>query len=164
MAKHRMLLFSKKTRKKEIDIGLTALIDILTFILIFLLVSSGAGEFGTKLVSDLVMPQSDSANNAKRGITVQLNKFKDLYVEDKFVTSIKSQEWSDENRRIFNEKFKEKMDELDRIWRTNNNSEKFHMVVNLVVDKTLNYEHISQMMRICQYHGVIQYKFIATAN
>jgi biopolymer transport protein ExbD len=160
MAKKRMLLFRKRGKRSEGEIELTSLIDIVTILLVFLLINSGAGEFDVKLVSGVELPSTSSVNGAKRGITVQFNKDGDIYLEDELVTSVKNG-WSDQNRRVFNEKFKNLKDELETVWKNNNNSEKFHLMVNFVLDKSIAFLNIDQMMKICQYHGMLQYKFIA---
>lgn len=163
MAKKRMLLFRKRDKRQDADLEVTSLIDIVTILLVFLLINSGAGEFEVKLISNLILPNTQSINGAKRGITVQLNKDNDVYLENELVVSIKNG-WNDQSRRIFNEKFKNLKDELELVWRNNNNSEKFHLMVNFVVDKTIQFKNIDQMMKICQYHGMLQYKFIANMN
>ncbi len=160
MAVGRMLLFRKRKRSKEFEIELTSLIDIVTILLVFLLQSSSVADYEIKLLTGLELPSSETVNLAKRGITVQMNKDYELYIEDKLVGKAINGQWESSLDLNFVKELDALRQSVEDVWKQKNNTERFHVVINLLMDKTLDYKQVKRIMDLSAGIGMEQFKFV----
>ena len=146
MSVGRMLLFRKRKRSKEFEIELTSLIDIVTILLVFLLQSSSVADYEIKLLTGLELPSSETVNLAKRGISVQMNKDYELYIEDKFIGRANNGQWEATLSQNYVKELDVLRQSVEDVWKQKNNTERFYVVINLLMDKSLDYKQVKKIM------------------
>lgn len=161
MSVSRMLLFRKRKRNQSFDIELTSLIDIVTILLVFLLQSSSVADYEIKLLTGMDLPSSATVNLAKRGITVQMNKDYELYIEDKMIGKAENGSWNDDLSKNFVTELTIIKSGIEEIWKVKNNTERFYIVINLLMDKSLDYKQVKKLMDLSAGIGMEQFKFVA---
>ena len=75
-------------KKKELDIDITSLLDILVILLVFLLKSYNASDLKLDLVKNLVVPNSKARTLGNHAIIVQVDADKTMYVNKKKIGKI----------------------------------------------------------------------------
>lgn len=153
-------IIRKRKKSKEFDIELTSLIDIVTILLVFLLQSSSVADYEIKLLTGLELPSSETVNLAKRGITVQMNKNYELYIEDKLIGKALNGEWETSLDQNYVKELDILRQTVEDVWKNSNNTERFYVVINLLMDKTLDYKQVKRIMDLSAGIGMEQFKFV----
>ena len=73
--------FSKK--KKQLEIDITSLLDILVILLVFLIKAYNPDDATLRLVENLELPSSSSKKIRELSITIQVDKNRQIWVENK---------------------------------------------------------------------------------
>lgn len=149
-----------KGRNDKLDIQLTALIDIVVFLLVFLIQVVSISQIQLRLVGDIELPSSASVDAANRAITVQITKNLEVYIEDEKINLNPDQLWTAANSRIISDKLESVKNQFEEVIKKSNKIERFNLIVNLAMDKSLEYQNIKNLMDLSAHLGLIQFKFI----
>lgn len=162
---------SRRGKKKPslIELDITAVLDIFTVLLVFLVYSSHSSGLITSIATSIELPYSDSKSLSTTGVNVQVSE-NQIWVDDKEVLNSDSidqgQLFDGEGRKIlplYNHlvKLKEKMD------RTHEIAPKaigFTGALNLAVDKTIKYNYLKRVMQTCASAGFKDLKLIVSSD
>lgn len=153
----------KKNRAFEIDI--TSLLDILVIMLVFLLKSYNSSGVILNVPKDIALPNSESQNLNSTGVLVQVSPSM-IWVDDEQVLDIKKSNNSnifDMNRLriipLYNT-LVAKRKTITQVQKTSPEAKEFSGIVNLVVDKSINYSFLKKIMFTCASAGYKEYKFV----
>ena len=155
-----MLYRLRKQRSQKFEIQLTSLIDIIVFLLVFLIQAATITKLNLNLRVNIELPRSETRDEADRGITVQLTKNLEVFIEDKSLALETGTLWTDNNANVIREKIKEVKLNLEQVINQSKTSERFNVVMNLAMDKGLDYLHVKNLMDIAAGLGIEQFKFI----
>ncbi len=163
--------FRRSKNKNDVDVDITSLLDILVILLVFLLKNYNASDLKLDVVNDLVLPESDSKTLGNLNTLVQVDSFENVWINNKIIGQINEAngdtipflfEKLDEMKKVelkILAELREKPEGLDKeqmIERKKNNIDK----INLVFDKSLNYETIKKVMFTAKTAGFPKFKFI----
>lgn len=148
------------SRKEKVDIQLTALIDIVVFLLVFLIQVVTISKVSIHLQGDIDLPSSKSIDSVNRAINIQINKNLEVYVEDEKINLSPGDLWTENNSKLILEKIKAVKAKFDEVINKSTTVEKFSIIINLAMDKNLEYNNIKHLMDIAAYAGLVQFKFI----
>ena len=138
----------KNTEVEEIDI--TSLLDILVILLVFLLKSFNDSDLSVDLANELALPYSIMRGNAADGVTLQVNKKKNVFLNGKAIGNLDSARTTEQlEMSLTNEGKKLEVKKL-----------KTPFLINLVFDKGLKYDSISRIMELSAENGFGKYKLI----
>ena len=151
--------FSKKREKQEVDVDITSLLDILTILLVFLLMSYNASDLKLELENKLVMADSEAREMTKFAPVIQVNKESKVFLNNKEIGRLPA---SGEMRALTSElkKVREKT-ESDNAMKTYKQNPD---LVNLVFDKEMDYSIVQRVMHDSALAGYSQFKFIVKGN
>lgn len=154
-----------KRRIEPFEIDITSLLDILVIILVFLLKSYNSSGIVLNVPEGIELPRSESQKQNSAGVLVQVSPTK-IWVDDKVVydinTSPRSGSFDYGGRRIvalYNELVAKKKI-IKQVEKTAPNAKKFSGVVNLIVDKSVKYKRLKQLLFTCAEAGFMKYKFV----
>lgn len=148
------------SRKEKIDIQLTALIDIVVFLLVFLIQVVTISKVSITLQGDIELPNSKSIDSVNRAINIQINKNLEVFIENEKIEVTPGELWTPANSKLILEKLKAVKAKFDEVIKSSTTVEKFSIIINLAMDKNLEYANIKNLMDIASYAGLIQFKFI----
>jgi len=153
--------FRKNRKKASVDVeefDITSLLDILVILLVFLLKSFNDSELTLDLVNELALPYSQSRSQAEHGVIVQVNKRKEIYLNEKPMGTIQGDGLITLSKKL-NSEFKESNAKLKSkgLKATDNK------LVNLVFDQGLSYLYINKVLDVVSDAGYGQYKLIVQA-
>ncbi len=158
-----MRLKKHRRSKEAMDLDITSLLDILVILLVFLLNSYSASEFKFEPVSNIELAPSDSQKMGLLVPTIQVNKFKDIYLENKKVGSLKrgvaSVNSLEEKLTEIKKENEENLTKITNKAMLADRKKKLEMV-NIVMDKSLAYEDLDRIMTIAGNSGHTKFKFI----
>ena len=140
----------RNTDSEEIDI--TSLLDILVILLVFLLKNFNSSDLTVDLVSELSLPYSFSQGITNLGVVLQINKFKEVYINNEFMGNF---EGSADTEKTVRERLKKEYKKSQA--RAKNAKSQ---IINLVLDKTLKYQFIDQILQLSNETGFSSYKLI----
>lgn len=170
MSRKRSIRFRKKRQKiAGIEIDITSLLDILTIMLVFLLQSYNASGVIFSVPKEIKLPSSDSLTMNNSGVNVHATKEK-IWVDDKEVLneSKGDRNYRDQgNRRIiplYTELVKKKQTIKMVFAKSPETAKPFSGIVNLILDKSLNYSDVKNIMYTCAEAGFRQYKFVVLGS
>ncbi len=151
----------RRAKKEMFDLELNSLLDILVILLVFLLKNYSISEVQLKINQGIRIPDSVSKSLIEKGVTLQLNKDLEVYVDEKLITSLKkSGVWNFSNKvKVRNELLSLKQN-LEKIKMEEKGLKDMADVVNFIMDKDIDYQHINQLMKISTDAGFEQFKFI----
>ena len=156
-----------KKKNKELDLDITSLLDILVILLVFLLKSYNASDLKIDLVSALELPDSVSTELGQHAIIVQVNKDKEMFIDNKSLGSIagiSGTELPSLLEKLNELKEEEEKKELAMGIRSPSSDidgkAKNKRRINIVLDKELNYATMRQIMHTAAIAGFPQFKFI----
>ena len=92
------------------------------------------------------LPSSETVNLAKRGISVQMNKDYELYIEDKFIGRANNGQWEATLSQNYVKELDVLRQSVEDVWKQKNNTERFYVVINLLMDKSLDYKQVKKIM------------------
>jgi len=162
MAVKRRLILKRFRQKREPqgDGQLTALIDIIVFMLVFLIQTVSISKLNMALQGDIHLPESKSYDESNRGISIQVTKNLDVFIENQKVALDGGSPWTPANSKIILGKLQEVKMKLEDIIKNSNTLERFNLIVNLAMDKDLDYSVIKNLMDLSTSVGITQFKFI----
>jgi biopolymer transport protein ExbD len=165
MARNRSIMSQKRAQKKSvIDIDITSLLDILVILLVFLLRSYNSSGITVNVPSDIELPLSVSQNLNQPGILIQVSK-DEIWVESNSIikgVDMKNKNFDQNGKRIiplFNELVKKKK-EIEQLSKRALDAKDFSGVANLVVDKSIKYSLLQQIMYTAASAGFQEFKFV----
>ncbi len=155
----------RRSKSEPMELELNSLLDILVILLVFLLKNYSVNEFELKINKGISIPDSVSKSMISKGVTIQLNKEFEVFVEEKLVTSLNEEgRWKYSNKiKIRNELLGLK-EEIERMRMQSENIAEPTDVVNFIMDKEIDFQHINQLMKISTDAGFEQFKFIVLGS
>lgn len=145
-------------RRKDIEIeelDITSLLDVLVILLVFLLQNMSNSELTLDLVRELALPYSKSRGVSENGVVVQVNAAKEVYLNNKVIGVLEtgggfSQDIVNQLNTVVEEtKLLSEQKEKGK-----------PLLINLVLDKTLDYAIIDKLLKSSAKSGFTQFKFI----
>jgi biopolymer transport protein ExbD len=161
MSKNKLMLFRLRRKKdKKVELELTSLIDIVVILLVFLIQTSVISKLDLTVRENIELPDSNSIDGANRGITIQVDRNLQVYVEDQKLELSPGVLWTNSNADIIKSKIQGLKASLEEVIKKSENTERLDLVMNLVMDKELDYLHIQNFMSLAVSVGIQQFKFI----
>jgi biopolymer transport protein ExbD len=156
----------RKRTHEEPYLDLTAMIDIITILLFFLLMHYDATSVTFNVPKGVALPYSATRGNEVLGINVQVSPVS-IWVKENLVVADyvndKTTPIFDEDKKLvlplYNELVKERR-VIEDASRALGKTETFSGKVNLMVDKTIPYEFLKKIMFTCAEAGYKKYQFI----
>lgn len=140
-------------------INLTALMDILSNIIFFLMASFGAQTLELTSASQVQLPSSTSELSLKMSINVAVG-LEELFVEDEPVGKLKSGKLLGLDEKRFHPKLEETLKRVRAQRLAKNERPKDEdQVVLFIADKRLKYETIDRVMKTCARAGFTKFRF-----
>jgi len=155
----------RENRKEALELDITSLLDILVILLVFLLKSFNASELTLDIVNKLDVPPSSSDKLGHRAPIIQVDKDKKVWMGHKVIGTINNE--SDTIDFLYKElKIRKAVDE--KIAESEKMNKKkvagLKDTVNIVLDKTLPYTVLRQVMNTSARAGYPGFKFIVRGN
>ncbi len=164
-----------KNKKEALDVDITSLLDILVILLVFLLKSYNASDLTLEVVEKLDLPPSKSEVMGSMAITVQVNKERNVWVDNgplgvmrengEIITNLKDK--LTELKKIRDEELRE----LEMRKPANINEEEAlnkrrqtSKMVNIVLDQSLPYSVLRKVMHTSATVGLSEFKFIVQGS
>ncbi|MFI5390625.1 MAG: biopolymer transporter ExbD [Bacteriovoracales bacterium] len=145
-----------------IELDITSLLDATVIILIFLVQTFNSSGVISSLHSGIVPPFSDSKVINHPGVNVEVSSDQ-IWVEDKLVVDDKTKMKTDHDGRRISSLF----DELDQkrqtvqlVEKSSPEAKKFTGAINLIVDKSIKYSHLKQILFTCAEAGYKTYQLV----
>jgi biopolymer transport protein ExbD len=155
----------RRGSKKNFELDITSLLDILVILLIFLIKSYNSSGITMNIPEGIELPKSKSSSGNNPGVIIQVSKDK-IWVDSKTVldtANLPKALYDHGGRRIiplFNE-LQRKKEEIKKLaLQTNNKAKKFSGTANLIIDKSLKYKSLKRVMYTCATAGFKEYKFV----
>lgn len=151
--------FNRRTNKQDVDVDITSLLDILTILLVFLLMSYNASDLKLDLTTKLDMADSTSKIMTRYAPVVQVNRESKVYLNNVELGRMPASG----EMPILTEKLKIERERTEK----NNKSQKQQYnaeLVNLVFDKDMDYHVVQRVMHDSALAGYSQFKFIVKGN
>lgn len=149
-----MFFNDKRQKKEDMELDITSLLDVLVILLVFLLKSYNASNLKLNLVKDLVVPNSAARTMGEHAVIVQVDKNKQLYVNNKQIGMItRSGESEVLMEKLQSIKENSKIMEVKKAKR-----------INLVFDESVPYNVMKGVMHTSALVGYTEFKFIVKGN
>ncbi len=161
-------------KKKELDIDITSLLDILVILLVFLLKSYNPSDLKLDLTKNLELPESTSLLHGNQSVTIQVNKSRSVFINNKEIGRIPK---TGSNIKFLEKKLKEMKEQGDKElkeFKSKNLSsvdkdllkskERSNKQINIVLDQTLSYSDMQKVMHASATAGFPKFKFIVKAG
>ena len=153
--------FTRHKEREAVDVDITSLLDILTILLVFLLKSYNASDLKLDLQKNLEMPDSDARAMTRFAPVVQINKEARVYVNNKEIGRLPaSGEMNILTETLKKTKLSTETDNKKKPANQQINTE----LVNLVIDKDMDYAVVQRVMHDSALAGYSQFKFIVKGN
>ena len=159
----------RRSKKLNLDIDITSLMDIIVILVIFLLKNFESSEITLSIPKDISVPDSLSSTPPKQAVKIHMNKELKLWVDDVYVAdlAIKGRPNFDRDGRriipLYNE-LMQKKDALAVLKKSAKGVNEFSGIINLMMDKTLSYEYIRRIMYTATEVGFKEFKFIVLSK
>ncbi len=151
--------FAKKRNKEAVDVDITSLLDILTILLVFLLMSYNASDLQLDLTKNLEMADSNAQELTKFAPVLQVNKDAVVFLNNKPIGRLPASGPMPE----LTAALKAQKAETEQM-----NIGKVHPhkpeLVNLIFDKEMDYGIVQRVMNDSAQAGYSQFKFIVKGN
>jgi biopolymer transport protein ExbD len=140
-------------------INLTALMDILSNIIFFLMASFGAQTLELTSASKVELPSSTSELSLKMSINVAVG-LEELFVEDEPIGKLNEGKLVGLDAERFHPKLEETLKRVraQRLAKNERPKEEEEMIL-FVADKRLKYETIDRVMKTCARAGFTKFRF-----
>ena len=169
----------KKKGKKNLELDITSLLDILTIILIFLLKNYNATDLNLKLADHITLPTSSSSDLGRHAIIIQINEQRDLWVNEDKIINLSDK--VDEEKEVIDvllehlkKEFQKRVSEVAVIEKSRGiagfdqnllRAKKRQMkMVNIVMDQELPYGILKKIMHTSALAGFPEFKLIVQGN
>jgi biopolymer transport protein ExbD len=169
--KRRKSVLNKK--KKEVDVDITSLLDILVILLVFLLKSYNPSDLKLDVKNNLSMPKSTSKKLGNMSVTIQVAKDRKVYVNNKEIGRISKsasnisflakelKKQREIDAKSIKDYAKRSVASNDQVLKKKKESQK---QVNIVMDKSLSYAVMQKVMHTSATAGYPKFKFIVMGN
>jgi biopolymer transport protein ExbD len=140
-------------------INLTALMDILSNIIFFLMASFGAQTLELTSASKVELPSSTSELSLKMSINVAVG-LEELFVEDEPIGKLQDGKLVGLDEQRFHPKLEETLKRVraQRLAKNERPKDEEEMIL-FVADKRLRYETIDRVMKTCARAGFTKFRF-----
>jgi len=160
--KRRLYRYSQRRESDSvIEMDITSLLDILVILLVFLLKSYQSSNVIISIPEGVKLPYSTSKTQNQANTMVQVSPEK-LWVDDKLVLDVQNlppKIYDQSNRRIvplYNQLVQTR-EKLESISSRTNQATEFNGIVNLIVDKSIDYSYLKKILYTCAKAGFQQY-------
>lgn len=157
-------------KKKELDIDITSLLDILVILLVFLLKSYNPSDLKLDLTDNLELPESISTLHGNQSVTIQVNKSRAIFINNKEIGRIPK---TGSNITFLEKKLKKLKEQGDKELKEFKSrdlssvdkdlikaKERSNKQINIVLDQTLSYADMQKVMHASATAGFPKFKFI----
>lgn len=163
---------NRMTKRKSVvgDIDMTSLLDIITILLVFLVLSYNPSGVEFNIDKTLELPKSMTLDMVHTGVVIQVSK-EAVWVDNKKIIDMENENEMkiDQNGRrivsLFNELVNKKAlsDQVLQMAPTAqkfSNSETQKGLINIIADKTIRYSFLKKVLFTCAEAGFVKYKFL----
>ena len=146
------------------DLDITSLLDIITLLLVFLILSYNPNNIVFKIPASVVPPLSETNDLNTEGVVV-IASAEQIWVDGELVVDIKNgavPKIDDYGRRIvplFNE-LQRRREIIQRTEKMAPNAKKFSGQVNLIMDRAMKYSQIKKILYTAAEAGYGKYKLV----
>lgn len=151
--------FTKKRNREAVDVDITSLLDILTILLVFLLMSYNASDLQLDLTTKLDMADSNAREITKFAPVLQVNREAKVFLNNKEIGRLPASGSMPE----LTEALKKQRAATELANKSMLHPHKLELV-NLVVDKNMDYSVVQRVMNDSALAGYSQFKFIVKGN
>lgn len=151
--------FARKREKKEVDVDITSLLDILTILLVFLLKSYNASDLKLDLMKKLEMANSNAREITKFAPVLQVNKEAKVFLNNKEIGRLPASG----SMTALTDALKAEKAKVEELNKNRIHPHKAELV-NLVFDKDMDYAVVQRVMNDSAMAGYSQFKFIVKGN
>jgi biopolymer transport protein ExbD len=165
MRKKRLIRFRRRRKKTEVgELDITSLLDILVILLVFLLKSYSTSGLIYTPPDQIELPSSESKSKGNMAVMIQVSKEK-IWVDEKIIINksvdqIKLSSKDGKTIVVLFDELTRKRQEIDVINKTSPAGNKFSGVINLVIDKTIKFSQVKNILYTAAEAGFIKYKFV----
>jgi biopolymer transport protein ExbD len=153
--------FSRHKVREAVDVDITSLLDILTILLVFLLKSYNASDLKLDLQKNLEMADSEARTMTRFAPVVQVSKDARVFLNNKELGRLPaSGEMLKLTEALKSTRHKLEIENQKKSLTQRMNND----LVNLVVDKELDYGVVQRIMNDSALAGYSQFKFIVKGN
>lgn len=153
--------FSRKREKEPVDVDITSLLDILTILLVFLLMSYNASDLKLDLEPNLDMADSDARAMTRYAPVVQVSKEAKVFLNNKEIGRLPASG----EMPVLTEALKKARNEIESDNKKKPANQQTNIeLVNLVFDKEMDYGVVQRVMHDSALAGYSQFKFIVKGN
>lgn len=164
-----------KTKKEPLEVDITSLLDILVILLVFLLKSYNASDLTLDVVERLELPPSKSDIMGQMAITVQVNKDRNLWIDNspmgkieesgEIITNLKDRlvelkKVRDDELKLLEARAPASISEEEALAKRKQTNK----MVNIVLDQELPYAVLRKVMHTSATVGLSEFKFIVQGN
>ncbi|MCM2349943.1 MAG: biopolymer transporter ExbD [Bacteriovoracaceae bacterium] len=153
--------FARKRDKEPVDVDITSLLDILTILLVFLLMSYNASDLKLDLQPNLEMADSYAREMTRYAPVVQIDKAAKVFVNNKEIGRMPA---SGEMTVLTDALKKAKADIVSENSKKLANQQINPDLINLIFDKDMDYAVVQRVMHDSALAGYSQFKFIVKGN
>lgn len=171
----------RSRKKKDLDLDINSLLDILVILLVFLLKSYSASQVEIKVPEKLDIPTSASQDYGHQIPTVLVTKDGKIFVNEEMIAERSNRKLDGEGKivQLFNKlneikemnkgKFGERENKIDpKVLEKLSDKEKEKALlgksINLVFDKELDYEDMQHIMYTSSFSGYGKFKLLVQAE
>ncbi len=152
---------TRRAQKETEPLQLNSLMDILTIMLVFLIMNYTISEVELSIPKNIKIPESISTSYVKKGITVQMSDDLELWVNNSPLLQLgKARKWTVELRGQLEQELRQIRKRLENIRMRTLDAQDQANVINLIMDKNLEYTHLKELMDISSSAGYTEFKFI----
>lgn len=153
--------FARKREKEAVDVDITSLLDILTILLVFLLMSYNASDLKLDLEKNLEMADSDAREMTRYAPVVQVNKEAKVFLNSKEIGRLPASG----EMAVLTAELKKARTEIEAENKKKPANQQTNTdLVNLVFDKEMDYAIVQRVMHDSALAGYSQFKFIVKGN
>jgi biopolymer transport protein ExbD len=151
--------FASDQEESPTRINLTALMDILSNIIFFLMASFGAQTLELTSASKVELPSSTSELSLKMSINVAVG-LEELFVEDEPIGRLQDGKLVGLDEQRFHPKLEETLKRVraQRLAKNERPKDEEEMIL-FIADKRLKYETIDRVMKTCARAGFTKFRF-----
>lgn len=152
-----------RRKQNVLEVDMTSLLDVLVIILVFLLKSYDSSGLTITINEGIKLPQSSSVSVSSYGVNIQVSQ-KEIMVDDEEIVS------NSRNKNLFDHGGKriiplynilvKKRKEVEAISKLTKLGKKFSGIVNFILDRSLKYGYMKQLLYTVADAGYLEYKFV----
>lgn len=151
--------FTRKKEREAVDVDITSLLDILTILLVFLLMSYNASDLQLDLTKNLELAESNAQELTKFAPVLQVNKHAVVFLNNKEIGRLPASG----SMPALTEALKAQRAQTEEANKKLTRPHKLELV-NLIFDKEMDYSIVQRVMHDSALAGYSQFKFIVKGN